>query len=238
MTTEELKEQAPDYQGHRQRLKARFISDLGRSMPDYELLELLLTYAIPRKDVKPFSKDLLRRYLNLSNVLVAPPAEIMNISGLGFNAAVLLALVHACANKMCWESLSNQDVPVMTNKKQIAEFCRTHIGYAGQEQILVIYLDIHGKYLRDSIEQCGTIGAVMINPRDIIEKALMYKASRIIISHNHPSGDCTPSASDIEMTKQLKISCQTMGIVLEDHIIISPSDFYSMRDKLPFMNRN
>jgi len=234
----ELNEQAPDYQGHRQRLKARFISDLGRSMPDYELLELLLTYAIPRKDVKPFSKVLLKRYLNLSNVLVAPPAEIMNCSGLGVHAAVLLALVHACANKMCWENLSNQDVPIMTDKKRIAEYCRTNIGYDGKEQVLVIYLDIHGKYLRDSIEQVGTIGAVMINPRDIIEKALMYKASRIIISHNHPSGDCTPSVADIEMTKKLKASCQTMGIILEDHIIISPGDFYSMRDRLPFMNKN
>lgn len=229
-------DQQPDYIGHRQRLKARFIADLGRSMPDYEMLELLLTYALPRRDVKPLAKELIRHYLNLANVLVAPPDELMNLKGVGSNAAILLAAIHACARKITWENLENRDTPVFSDKKMIAEFCRSSIGHAGQEQLLVIYIDIHGKYLRDEIEQTGTIGSVMINPRDIVQKALMYKASRIIISHNHPSGDCTPSKSDIDMTKDLLAALKTVKIRLEDHIIISDRDSFSMRDHFPFMN--
>jgi len=229
------KEEMPDYIGHRQRLKARFLSDLGRSMPDYEVLELLLMHAIPRKDVKPLAKALLKKYLNLANVLVAQPTELMEVEGIGYNAAVLCALVHTCANKICWENLDNQDVP-MTDKKKIAEYCRTKIGYAGQEQLLVIYMDIHGKFITEDIEQVGTINAVMISPREIIAKAIRHKASKIIISHNHPSGDCTPSKADIEMTKDLKSALKMVGIYLEDHIVISPREFYSMRDHLPFMH--
>lgn len=234
--TPAIKTDSPDYIGHRQRLKARFLSDQGRSMPDYEVLELLLMHAIPRKDVKPLAKSLLKKYLNLANVLVAPPAELMKTEGIGYNAAVLCALVHTCANKICWENLDNRDVPMMTDKKKIAEYCRTKIGYAGQEQLLVIYMDIHGKLLHEDIEQVGTINAVMISPRDIVEKALQQKASKIIISHNHPSGDCTPSKADIEMTKELKAALKTFRMQLDDHIIISPREFYSMRDHLPFMN--
>jgi DNA repair protein RadC len=232
----ETQQPEPDYIGHRQRLKARFVSDLGRSMPDYELLELLLTYALPRRDVKPLAKELIRHYLNLANVLVAPPDELMNLKGVGSSAAVLLAAVHACAKKITWENLENRDVPIFTDKKMIAEFCRSSIGHAGQEQLLVIYMDIKGNYLRDEIEQVGTIGAVMINPRDIVQKALMYKASRIIISHNHPTGDCTPSKADIEMTKELQSALKTVKMRLEDHIIISPRESFSMRDHFPFMN--
>lgn len=234
--TETSKTDSPDYVGHRQRLKARFLSDLGRSMPDYEVLELLLMHAIPRKDVKPLAKALLKKYLNLANVLVAHPTELMEVEGIGYNAAVLCALVHTCANKICWENLDNHDVPMMTDKKKIAEYCRTKIGYAGQEQLLVIYIDIHGKLIAEDIEQVGTINAVMISPREIIAKAIHHKAYKIIISHNHPSGDCTPSKADIEMTKALKTALKTVGMYLDDHIIISPREFYSMRDHLPFMH--
>lgn len=234
--TEAPQTDSPDYIGHRQRLKARFLSDFGRSMPDYEVLELLLMYAIPRKDVKPLAKALLKKYLNLANILVAPPTELMEVEGIGYNAAVLCALVHTCANKICWENLDNRDVPMMTDKKKIAEYCRTKIGYAGQEQLLVIYMDIHGRFIAEDTEQVGTINAVMISPREIIAKAIRNKASKIIISHNHPSGDCTPSKADIEMTKELKSALKMVGIYLEDHIVISPREYYSMKDHLPFMN--
>lgn len=227
----------PDYIGHRERLRARFLADIGRSMPDYELLEILLTYALPRRDVKPIAKNILREYLNLANVLVAPPAELMKICGIGSNAATLCAVVHACANKISWENLDNKDVPIMSSSKRVSEYCRTCIGYSNQEQLLIIYLDIHGRYLRDSIEQVGTLSSVAISPREIINKALMYGAAGIIISHNHPSGDCTPSRADVEMTKQLKESLKTVQIELVDHIIISKRTYYSMRDSLPFMKK-
>lgn len=235
-TKEHNPKSIPDYIGHRQRLKSRFVADRGRSMPDYEILELLLTYAIPRRDVKPIAKELIKRYINLANIFVAPIEELIKIKGLGNNAAVLCALIHACTSKICWENMHNKDAPSMTDKRYLVEYCRSTIGRGGQEQLLVIYIDKHGKFIRDSIEQVGTIDAVMISPRDIIAKALLYNAYAIIIAHNHPSGDCTPSKADIQMTKQLKEGLKTVGIGLFDHVIISAQSAYSMKDHLPFMN--
>lgn len=236
LTDNKDKEQEPDYLGHRQRLKARFLADGGKAMPEYELLELLLMYAIPRHDVKPLAKKMLQEYYNLANVLVAPSTELIKTKGVGVNVAVLCGLIHLCAKKICWENLFNRDVPVLSDKKRLTEYCRSCIGYSSQEQLQVIYLDIHGQYIRDNVEQTGTIGSVMISPREIVAKALDYKASRVIIAHNHPSGSCAPSKADIEMTKKLKDALKTVQIILEDHIIISPKEHYSMKDYLPFMN--
>lgn len=230
------KAREPDYVGHRQRLKARFLADLGHSMPDYELLELLLMMAIPRRDVKPLAKKLLEHYGNLAGVLAATPDELMKVGGIGSGTALICSLVHVCTSRICGENLKDKDTPILTNMQRVIEFCRTRIGYAGQEQLLVIYTDVHGKYIKDSIEQAGTINAVVISPRDIVEKALLYKASRIIIAHNHPSGDCIPSKEDIDMTKKLKEALKTVSIALDDHIVISSRGYYSMRERLPFMN--
>ncbi len=228
----ENEEQTPDYIGHRQRLKARFVVDKGRSMPDYELLELVLTYAIPRKDVKPLAKSLLKHYINLANILVAPTEELMNFPGIGSNAAILCSVIHACVNKICWENLDNNDIPVLTNKSKIAEYCRSRIGYAGQEQLLVIYLDTKGKFMRDSIEQAGTLNSVAISPAEIARKVLRYNAKSIIISHNHPSGDLTPSRADIDITMALRESLRTVDAKLIDHIIITQRGHFSMAEKI------
>ena len=230
------KAKEPDYVGHRQRLKTRFLADLGHSMPDYELLELLLMLSIPRRDVKPLAKRLLEHYGNLAGVLAASPDELMKVGGVGANSTFVCSLVHACTTRICGENLNSKDIPIITSIQKVVEYCRTRIGYGGQEQLLVIYSDVHGRYLKDSIEQAGTIDNVMISPRDIVEKALLYKASRIVIAHNHPSGECTPSTADIEMTKKLKEALKTVSIALDDHIIISPRSYYSMRERLPFMN--
>ena len=235
-SNEEEKE-TPDYVGHRQRLKARYSADEGRSMPDYELLELLLTYAIPRRDVKPLAKSLMRQYLNLSNILATPIGEIMDFPGVGSNAAVLLSLVHAFAKKITWENLENKDAPILTDRRRIVEYCRSCIGYAKEEQLLIIYLDIHGRYIKDNIEQVGTIDSVFLNPRDIIGKAINNKACGIILAHNHPSGDCTPSRSDIELTRELKTVLKSVRIKLEDHIVISTHGYYSMKEHFPFMHQ-
>lgn len=222
----------PDYIGHRQRLKARFAADKGRSMPDYEILELILMYALPRKDVKPLAKTLIRHYTNLANVLAAPIEELMNIPGVGNNTAILFALFHACSNKICWENLENRDGPILSNKKKIVDYCRTRIGYEDKEQVLILYLDVHGCFIRDSIEQSGTIDAVMISSREIISNMLMYNAKGIILVHNHPSGDPTPSKADIAMTKELIKALKTVNMYMDDHIVISQRGYYSFREHL------
>lgn len=229
---DEVKEPKPDYVGHRQRLKARFVVDKGRSMPDYELLELILSYAIPRRDVKPLAKAMLKHYMNLANIIVAPTEELMNFPGIGDNAAILCSVVHACLNKVCWENLDNNDLPILTDKSKIAEYCRARIGYAGQEHLLVIYLDTKGKFMRESIEQAGTLNSVAISPAEIARKVLRYNAKSIIISHNHPSGDPTPSRADIEITMALIESLKTVDAKLIDHIVISQRGHFSMADKI------
>jgi DNA repair protein RadC len=233
----EIKEDdKPDYIGHRQRLRLKFTSDIGRTMLDYELLELLLTYALPRQDVKPLAKTLIRHYKSYANVIAAPIEELMAIPGVGNYTAVLIKVVHATVNKVCWENLDNHDSPILNNKKALVEYCRSRIGYAGEERILVIYQDIHGNYIRDEIEQVGTIDAVFLSPREIIGKAILLKASEIVVVHNHPSGEFTPSKMDIEMTKTLKEALKQVRIKLQDHIVISKRGYYSMREHFPFMN--
>lgn len=226
----------PDYLGHRKRLRLKFASDEGRTMLDYELLELLLTYALPRQDVKPLAKLLIRHYKNYANVIAAPIEELMAIPGVGSYTAVLIKVVHATVNKVCWEHLDNRDSPILNDKKSLVEYCRSRIGYAGEERILVIYQDIHGNYIKDEIMQVGTIDAVFLSPREIIGKSILLKASEIIVVHNHPSGEFTPSKADIEQTKILKDALKQVRVKLQDHIVISKRGYYSMREHFPFMN--
>ncbi len=230
---EENKE--PDYIGHRQRLKARFLADLGKSMPDYELLELILTYSIPRRDVKPIAKELIRKYSNLVNVLVAPASDVIEDGGVSNSTAVLFSLIHACCNKICWENLENKDAPMLTNKEAIVEYCRSCIGYSNQENLLIIYLNKAGRFITKNIEQVGTVDAVMISPRDIVAKALKNNALSVIIAHNHPSGNSTPSNADVDMTKQLAQALDVVGIKLEDHLVITTNGYFSMRERAPYV---
>jgi len=232
--TKETKE-VPDYFGHRQRLKARFVADMGKTMADYELLELILIYAIPRKDVKPLAKALLRRYSNLASVLAAPLDNLLKNEGVGESVAILCGIIHACANKISWENLENKDAPILSNKKLIVDYCCSCIGYSGQEHLLIIYLNKHGKYIAQNIEQVGTIDAVMISPREIVSKALNHNAAAIILAHNHPSGNATPSNADIEMTKQVVRALKAIGVRVDDHLIVTPGSYYSMQEKVPFI---
>ena len=228
-------DEQPDYVGHRKRLKARFMADEGASMPDYELLELILTYAIPRSDVKPLAKQLIKKYTCLANVLATPAVELMEFAGVGYNTAALFAVIHSCCNKICWENLENNDELFLGDKNKIAEFCRSCIGYSDSEKLLIIYLNVHGRYINHSIEGTGTIDRVQISPREVLKRALMYHAAGIIISHNHPSGSCCPSSADIRMTQDLKKTLDMVKIKLLDHIIISKSDYFSFYDQLPIL---
>ncbi len=234
---EQTKEETPDYVGHRQRLKARFLTDKGKSMPDYELLELILMYALPRKDVKPLAKSLIKEYKTLASVLTASPNDLINFNGVGNSATTLFCLIHACVNKICWENLEKGGTPSFKELKEIVEYCRSQIGYSKQENLLVIYLGNKGKYIKHNVEQVGTTSAVMISSQDIARNALLNHASAVIVSHNHPSGDCAPSRADIAMTMALKSGLEGVGISLADHIIISASEYYSFAEKSFIMKK-
>lgn len=228
MTAE--KEKQPDYIGHRQRLRQRYFSDNGKSMPDYELLELLLMTAIPRKDVKPIAKELLRKFGSLVDVISAKPKELMEISGIKENAAFILKIIQTTLERASYLKLQQDDAPVINNWDTLVNHCRATMGNIDVEEFRVLLLDNKLKLISEEVMQRGTINQVAVHPREVIKLALDRGASSIILAHNHPSGDVTPSKADIEITRQIKAAAELIDIKLWDHIIVSKNMVYGFKD--------
>ena len=221
----------PLYIGHRQRLKERFVRSEGADMADYEAVELLLTYAIPRRDVKPLAKALIKEFGSFAGVISAPMERLLEISGIKENSAVLIKFIEFASRKLSWLNLAFEDAPYITSTDSLIEFCRCSMGYSEVEVLRLIYVDTKLKVVGTEILQKGSVSSVNISPRDIVTKALKKNASGIIMVHNHPSGDPRPSKNDIEATKSVKQACDAVSIVLHEHIIITPSDFYSFAQR-------
>lgn len=221
----------PIYIGHRQRLKERFIRSEGADMADYEAVELLLTYAIPRRDVKPLAKALIKEFGSFAGVISAPMDRLLEVSGIKDNSAVLIKFIEFAAKKLSWQNLAFEDAPYITSTDSLIEFCRCSMGYSEVEVLRLIYVDSKLKVIGTEILQKGSISSVNISPRDIVTKALKKNASGIIMVHNHPSGDPRPSKNDIEATKSVKLACDAVGVTLHEHIVITPSDFYSFAQR-------
>lgn len=221
----------PIYIGHRQRLKERFVRSEGADMADYEAVELLLTYAIPRRDVKPLAKALIKEFGSFAGVISAPMDRLLEVSGIKDNSAVLIKFIEFAAKKLSWQNLAFEDAPYITSTDSLIEFCRCSMGYSEVEVLRLIYVDSKLKVIGTEILQKGSISSVNISPRDIVTKALKKNASGIIMVHNHPSGDPRPSKNDIEATKSVKLACDAVGVTLHEHIVITPSDFYSFAQR-------
>lgn len=221
----------PIYIGHRQRLKERFIRSEGADMADYEAVELLLTYAIPRRDVKPLAKALIKEFGSFAGVISAPMDRLLEVSGIKDNSAVLIKFIEFAAKKLSWQNLAFEDAPYITSTDSLIEFCRCSMGYSEVEVLRLIYVDSKLKVIGTEILQKGSLSSVNISPRDIVTKALKKNASGIIMVHNHPSGDPRPSKNDIEATKSVKLACDAVGVTLHEHIVITPSDFYSFAQR-------
>lgn len=221
----------PIYIGHRQRLKERFVRSEGADMADYEAVELLLTYAIPRRDVKPLAKALIKEFGSFAGVVSAPMDRLLEVSGIKDNSAVLIKFIEFAAKKLSWQNLAFEDAPYITSTDSLIEFCRCSMGYSEVEVLRLIYVDSKLKVIGTEILQKGSLSSVNISPRDIVTKALKKNASGIIMVHNHPSGDPRPSKNDIEATKSVKLACDAVGVTLHEHIVITPSDFYSFAQR-------
>ncbi len=221
----------PIYIGHRQRLKERFVRSEGADMADYEAVELLLTYAIPRRDVKPLAKALIKEFGSFAGVISAPMDRLLEVSGIKDNSAVLIKFVEFAAKKLSWQNLAFEDAPYITSTDSLIEFCRCSMRYSEVEVLRLIYVDSKLKVIGTEILQKGSLSSVNISPRDIVTKALKKNASGIIMVHNHPSGDPRPSKNDIEATKSVKLACDAVGVTLHEHIVITPSDFYSFAQR-------
>lgn len=209
----------PDYVGHRQRLKERFLNGGTDALSDYELLELLLCLAIPRRDVKPMAKDLIRRFGSVAAVLAAPPERLREIRGVGDTVIVALKVVRAGAQTLLKEEVL--DKPILSSWQAVLGYCRSMLAHEPNEQFHVLYLDRKNRLIADEMQQKGTVDHTPVYPREVIKRALDLGATAIILVHNHPSGDPAPSRADIDMTRDIKDAGVKLGIVVHDHVIIA-----------------
>jgi DNA repair protein RadC len=217
----------PSHTGHRQRLKERFLSTQGVGFADYELLELLLFYAIPQKDVKPLAKTLIQQFGSFSGVIQASPALLMDVKDLKQNSVTLFKMIQLCCERVLIHPLTEK--PLLSSFEQLEKYCSMRMSHLIHEQFHVLFLDSKNRLILDEIQQKGTIDQAPVFPREIIKRCLELGSCHIILAHNHPSGDPTPSKADIELTNKITQAAQTMDIDVHDHIIIGRKKMISFR---------
>jgi DNA repair protein RadC len=219
----------PHYLAHRSRLRKRFRKTDGNGLHEYELLELLLTYAIPRIDVKPIAKRLLERFGGLSGVLDASQQDIQGINGVGPVSATLIPLVKALCISYSVQKMRNKDI--LSSPESVLDFSRLKLTGLSNEALMAIYVNVKNQVIDYEMLNEGTVDNVVIYPRRIIEGALRYHASGLIIVHNHPSGNPEPSEEDRVLTRSLSEITKTLDIRLLDHIIVGRDGHFSFRER-------
>ncbi|MDP3040688.1 MAG: DNA repair protein RadC [Deltaproteobacteria bacterium] len=218
-------EDKPDYLGHRKRLRERFRKNGTEGMHDYEVLELLLTYAIPRKDVKPIAKNLLKRFGSLSGVLDAGQKELEEVANIGPISSTLIRLVKETCGIYLAEKMRNKDV--LSSPQAVLDFARVKLAGLPHEAFMVIFLNAKNKVLDYKVLQEGTVDRAVIYPRRMVEEALAHHAAGIILVHNHPSGDSEPSPEDKQLTRSLTEAARTIDLRVLDHIIVGKEGYCS-----------
>ena len=217
----------PDYLGHRQRLRDRFLDGGDGSLQDYELLELLLAQAQKRIDTKPIAKALIKRFGGFAGVMAAAPDQLQEVDGVGPAAAVIIKVVQACALRMAQEEVTKREV--IGSWKKLLDYLRMAMAEQKTEQFRLLFLDNKNALIADEEQQRGTVNHTPVYPREVVKRALELGASAIILVHNHPSGDPTPSQDDIAMTKEVAAAADKLGISVHDHIIIGRKGHASLR---------
>jgi DNA repair protein RadC len=222
-----LAEAPPHYHGHRDRLRARFLEAGPDALADYEMLELILFRAIPQRDVKPLAKQLLEKFGSFAEVISAPAARLKEIGGLGDAAVTEFKIVAAAAQRLAKGQVRKR--PVLSSWASVLDYCRTAQAFSEKEQFRILFLDKRNQLIADEVQQQGTIDHTPVYPREVVKRALELSATAIILVHNHPSGDPTPSHADIEMTKQVAIIAKPLGVALHDHIIVGKDGHVSLK---------
>ncbi len=220
----------PDYLGHRERLKERFLLGGGHDMPDYEMLELLLTLSIPRRDVKPIAKELLAKFGSFNEVINASPLALYEIPYVKEGTYVVFSIVREAAVRSCWDVLKNKDESVLSRYDVMIDYCRAAMAHKDVEEFRIIFLDTKLRVAGEEVQQRGTVNQVAIHPREVIKSAMVHKAKAIVLVHNHPTGDVTPSHADLDITGKINVACAAVGIKLLDHIIVGKNNYYSFND--------
>jgi DNA repair protein RadC len=213
--------------GHRDRLRKRFADGGDAGMPDYEILEMLLFRSIPQGDLKPLAKDLIKQFGSLAGVLGATPERLMNVTGIGPVSAIDLKIIEAAGKRMALQAI--KDKPVLGSWKDVIDYCHAAMAHSERELFRILFLDKRNCLITDEVQGVGTVDHAPVYPREVIRRALEVGATAIILVHNHPSGDPSPSTADIRMTKEIMAVSEPMGISVHDHIIIGRHGHVSMR---------
>jgi len=219
--------QPPHYAEHRERARERFREIGAENLRDYELLELILFQALPRRDTKPLAKALLDRFGSFSEVLAAPEARLLEVPGVGDTVVHALKLVKAAAQRFARDPL--RELPLLDSWKSVIDYCKAAMAYEPIEQFRILFLNKRNQLIADEVQQSGTVDHTPVYPREVVKRALQLSATAIVLVHNHPSGDPTPSSADIQMTKQVVDVAKPLGIVVHDHIIVGRNGHASFR---------
>ena len=219
----------PHMHGHRSRLRERFLGAGAGSLADYELLELVLFRAIPQRDVKPIAKRLLEHFGDFNAAISAPIPRLSEVPGIGPAVICELKVVEAAAHRLARARVMNRHV--LTSWSTLMEYCKTAMAHRETEQFRILFLDRKNVLIADEEQAKGTVDHVPVYPREVVKRALELNASALILVHNHPSGDPTPSRSDIDMTRQIEQAAKAVGITVHDHVIVGKEADTSFRSQ-------
>ena len=222
-----LEEAPPHYHGHRERLRGRFREAGADAVSDYELLELVLFRALPRRDVKPLAKALIEKFGSFAEVIAAPPQRLAEVAGLGEAAITEFKIVEAAARRLARGEVKKR--PLLASWSAVLEYCRAAMAFADKEQFRILFLDKRNQLIADEVQQVGTVDHTPVYPREVVKRALELSATAVILVHNHPSGDPTPSRADIQMTQQIVEVAKPLGIAVHDHIIVGKEGHASLK---------
>jgi DNA repair protein RadC len=222
-----LAEDVPHYLGHRERLRARFREAGAEAVTDYELLELVLFRTIPQRDIKPLAKELIAKFGSFAEVLAAPPQRLEEVKGIKEATSTDLKIIHAAAGRLARGQVKKR--PVLSSWSAVLDYCRTAMAFADKEQLRVLFLDKRNQLIADEVQQIGTVDHTPVYPREVVKRALELSATAIILVHNHPSGDPTPSRADIQMTQSIVEIAKPLGISVHDHIIVGKEGHASFK---------
>lgn len=219
---------ASPHAGHRERLRDRFLKAGAEALADHELIELLLFGAIPRVDTKPIAKKLIETFGSYEETLAAPPERLRAVKGVSDTAVALIKTVEAAAIRLAKKQIHKK--PVISSWTALLDYCKANIARAPIEQFRVLLLDRKNRLIDDALMAEGTVDHTPVYPREIVKRALESGASSIILVHNHPSGDPTPSRADIDMTKAIAAAARPLGITVHDHLVIGRGGHASFRE--------
>jgi DNA repair protein RadC len=213
--------------GHRERLRERFRDGGSDAMPDYELLEMVLFRAVTRGDTKPLAKALLARFKTFNEVINAPPERLMEVAGVGQRAVDELKIVRAAALRMLKTQVLGR--PLLSTWTSVLDYCTASQGWENVERFRILFLDKRNQLIADEVQQTGTVDHTPVYVREVVKRALELSATALVLVHNHPSGDPTPSRADIDMTKMIVDAARPLGITIHDHIIVGRQGHTSLK---------